>query len=116
MNPNVPTGNTPEAVHRYFNYLFQHYLSNINQTYYIHWDTLLWVALWLFILSAAFFTYTRWQRTTRSEKEPYPVESYNGYIQEENGPVGKFLTLFFIAIFVWVLAMTISNLLVGQIY
>ncbi len=116
MNPNVPTGNTTEAVRQYFNYLFQHYLSRINQNYYIHWDTLLWVALWLFILSAGFFAYTRWQRTTRGEKEPYPVESYNGYIQEENGPVGIFLTLFFIAMFVWVLAMTISNLMVGQIY
>lgn len=116
MNPNIPTGNNGEVVHKYYEYLYSNYLGHVAQNYYIHWDTVLWVVLWIFILSAGFFAYTRWQRYTRAEKEPYPVESYNGYIQEGNGPVGTFLTLFFIGMFLWILAMTISNLVVGQIY
>jgi hypothetical protein len=117
MNPpQVPTGDTTQIVQQYYNYLYAHFLGRLTQNYYIHWDTLLWVALWIFILVGGFFAYTRYQRTTRADKEPYAVESYNGYIQETNGPVGTFLTLFYIAMFIWLVAMTVSNLLVGQIY
>ncbi|MFN2198453.1 MAG: hypothetical protein ACK2UW_20195 [Anaerolineales bacterium] len=116
MNPDVPSGDTPEVVQRYYNYLYQNYLSHLNQNYYIHWDTILWVLLWIVILAGGFYAFTRWQRYTRQQKEPYPVESYNGYIQEGNGPVGPFLTIFFIVMIIWLIAMTISNLLVGQIY
>lgn len=117
MNPtNVPTGNTSEAVQQYYHYLYTRFLSNITQNYYIHWDVLLWVLLWVAILAGGFYAYTRYQRTTSADKEPYPVESYNGYIQETNGPVGTFLKLFYIAMFIWLVAMTISNIIVGQVY
>jgi hypothetical protein len=116
MNPNVPSGDTGEIVRQYYQYLYANYLSHVNQNYYIHWDTLLWVLLWIVILAGGFYAFTRWQRYTRQDKEPYPVESYNGYIQEANGPVGTFLTIFFVVIFLWLLGMTISNLVLGQIY
>ncbi|MEJ2013025.1 MAG: hypothetical protein P8X64_12485 [Anaerolineales bacterium] len=117
MNPNVPTGSTTEAVQKYYNYLYQIWLNRIGgQQFTIHWDTIAWVALWIFVLVGFFYIYTRWQRHTRSEKEPYPVESYNGYIQESNGPVGPFLKLFYVGMFFWVLIMTILNLANGQIY
>jgi hypothetical protein len=116
MNPNVPTGSSGEIARQYYDYLYSHYLQQITQTYYIHWDTLLWVLLWIFVLAAFFYAYTRWQRTTRQPKEPYPTESYNGYIEEGNGPVGTFLTLFFIAMFVWLVIMTVFAILRGQIY
>jgi hypothetical protein len=117
MNPDdVPTGHTSDIVQKYYDYLYSHYLNQITQNYYIHWDTLAWVALWIFILAAGFYAYTRWQRYTRTPEEPYPLESYNGYIQEANGPVGPFLALFFIGMFVWLVIMTVLNLLNGQIY
>ncbi|MFN2200728.1 MAG: hypothetical protein ACK2UO_05950 [Caldilineaceae bacterium] len=116
MNPNVPTGNDSETVRQYFQYLYAHYLSGITQQYYIHWDVIAFVILWIFILVAGFYAYTRWQRYTRASKEPYPVETYNGYIQEGNGPVGLFLRLFFIGMGLWLLATTLHDLLRGQIY
>ncbi|OGC76670.1 MAG: hypothetical protein A2Z27_04880 [candidate division Zixibacteria bacterium RBG_16_50_21] len=116
MNPEVPTGSTSEIVQQYFNYLYQYWLSKTSQNYYIHWDTLAWVALWIFVLTAGFYAYTRWQRYAHEPKEPYPVESYNGYIQETNGPVGPFLNLFFGAVFIWLVVMTILNLINGQLY
>ena len=116
MNPSVPTGHTGETIREYYDYLYSHYLDQIMQTYYIHWDTLLWVLLWVFALGAFFYAYTRWQRSTRENNEPYPVESYNGYIEESNGPVGTFLTLFFIGMFVWLVILTVLDLLHGQIY
>ena len=56
------------------------------------------------------------QRTTRQPDEPYPVESYNGYIEEGNGPVGIFLKLFFIGMFISLVIITVMDLLHGQIY
>jgi hypothetical protein len=117
MSPDdVPTGDSGDIIRQYYDYLYNHYLSQITQKYYIHWDTLLWVLLWIFILAAFFYAYTRWQRTTHQPKEPYPVESYNGYIEEGNGPVGTFLKLFYIGIFIFLVIMTVLNLLNGQIY
>ena len=116
MNQNVPTGNTGEIVRNYYDYLYAHYLNGITQQFYIHWDVIAWVALWIFILAGAFFAYTRWQRYTRSRSEPYPVETYNGYIQEGNGPVGVFLKVFFVGMFLWLLVTTLHDLILGQIY
>ncbi|MEZ4617533.1 MAG: hypothetical protein R2867_18750 [Caldilineaceae bacterium] len=86
----VPTGNTSETVQQYYNHLYHHYLDTLTQNYYIHWDTLAWVFLWVFVLAGSFYAFTRWQRYTRQSQEPYPVESYDGHIQESNGPVGPF--------------------------
>ncbi|MCB0087834.1 MAG: hypothetical protein KDE54_07965 [Caldilineaceae bacterium] len=112
----VPTGNSSETVQQYYNHLYHHYLDTLTQTYYIHWDTLGWVLLWLVVLAGSFYAFTRWQRNTRQPSEPYPVESYNGYIQESNGPVGTFLTVFFIGMVVWLLITTVLDLVNGQIY
>lgn len=116
MDQNVPTGHDSETVRRYFEYLYTHYLNGITQQYYIHWDTIGWVVLWIFILAAALFAYSRWQRYTRTTREPYPVETYNGYIQEGNGPVGLFLKLFFAGMVIWLVTTTLLNLIRGQIY
>ena len=83
MNPDIPTGNSDQAVQQYFNHLYSYYLDRMQQNYYIHWDILFGVAFWIVVLVAFFFFYTRWQRNTSHRKEPYPVESYNGYIQPE---------------------------------
>jgi heme/copper-type cytochrome/quinol oxidase subunit 2 len=117
MNPQVPTGNTSEIVRQYYQYIYSYWLGRTGgQNFTIRWEIYAWVALWIVVLVGGFYIYTRWQRYTRAEKEPYPVESYNGYIQESNGPVGPFLTLFFIAMFVWLVIMTVLNILNGQIY
>jgi hypothetical protein len=117
MNPQIPTGNSSEVVQRYYDYLYQIWMNRFGgQNLQLNWEIFMWVALWLFVLVAGFYAYSRWQRHTRTDEEPYPVESYNGYIQEANGPVGKFLTLFYIGMFLWLLSMTILNLVNGQIY
>ena len=112
----VPTGNTSDTVRQYYDSLYSHYLDQVVQNYYSHWGTLVWVLFWVVLLAGGFYAYTRWQRTTRMPREPYPVESYDGHIQESNGPVGSFLTLFFIGVVIWLLITTVLNLLYGQIY
>ncbi|GIV78031.1 MAG: hypothetical protein KatS3mg050_2425 [Litorilinea sp.] len=116
MNPQVPTGHSSEVIRDYYNYMYSYWLDKLDQTYFIHWDTLGWVLLWLFVLAAGFYAYARWQKTTHADQEPYPVETYNGYIQETNGPVGAFLTLFFIGMIIWLVTMTILNIQNGQLY
>lgn len=116
MNRDVPTGNSGEVVRQYYDYLYSHYLQGITQNYFIHWDVLAWVVLWLIVLAGSFYAFTRWQRRTRAPQEPYPVETYNGYIQEGNGPVGLFLTIFFAGMVLWLLVTTVLDLVRGQIY
>jgi hypothetical protein len=116
MNGSVPTGGDSATVRQYYDYLYAHYLDGIQQNDVIHWDVLLWVLFWVILLAMLLFAYTRWQRSTHAPHEPYPVETYNGYIQEGNGPVGLFLTIFFVVVFLCILTMTVLNLMRGQIY
>ena len=112
----IPTGNSSETVRQYFNYLYSQYFTHTTQNYYIHWDMVLWIFFWIFMLAALYFSYTRWQHLAQSKNEPHPVESYNGYIQETNGPVGRFLTIFFVVMFLWLVAVTVNNITHGQVY
>lgn len=116
MNPNVPTGNTTDIMRQYFEYLYSYYLGQTGQNYFIHWDILVGVLVGLGVLAGLFYAYTRWQRNTNTTREPYPLESYNGYIQEANGRVGPFLSVFFVLMFVWLVVTTLNDLIHGQIY
>jgi hypothetical protein len=117
VNPEaVPTGNTSQVVEQYYDYLYSHYLAQITQTYSIHWDVLAWILFWVVLLAGLFYAYTRYQRYTHFAREPYPLESYNGYVSETNGPVGTFLAIFMTVIVVWLLLTTIYNRTYGQIY
>ena len=115
MDP-VPTGHTSAITKEYFDHLYQQYFLQQTQTYYIHWDILAGVFFWIAILALLLFFYSNWQRSTQTGQEPYPVESYNGFIQETNGRVGPFLTVFFIVMFIWLAIVTIMSLTQGQVY
>lgn len=113
----VPTGDTPTEVNEYYDYLLHIWLERAGgQTFMINWNNIFWVGLWIFILTATFGVYTFWQRYTRAHREPYPLESYDGHIQEMNGPVGGFLFLIFATVFAWAAILTILRILNGQIY
>lgn len=115
MNPDIPTGSSPEVVQAYFNYLYNIYLRQIDQTYYIHWATDAGILFWIVVLAVGLYLYTRWQRYTHNPEELYPVESYNGYIQETNGRVGPFLFIVFGVVVIWLIFLTADDLLNGQI-
>lgn len=111
----VPTGNTPEAVQAYYQYLLAHYINpvtqNIATNYLIIGVTLGWVA----IVTGIIFIYFRRSRSEKPSKL-YPVETYNGYISESNAGTGLFLYIFFALVILWLLYVTISNLTQGQLY
>lgn len=111
----VPTGNTPEAVQAYYQYLLAHYINpvtqNIATNYLIIGVTLGWVA----IVTGILFIYFRRSRSEKPSKL-YPVETYNGYISESNAGTGLFLYIFFALVILWLLYVTISNLTQGQLY
>lgn len=116
MSSEVPTGSDEATVSDYYDYLYEHYLRQIDQTFDLEPITLLWWGFWLALLVGGVGAAVWWQRSTRATSEPYPVESYNGYITEGNGPVGGFLTVFFIGVVIWLLAITVAHLVQGQIY
>lgn len=111
----VPSGNTPEQVQAYYQYLLAHYINptmqNIAMNYFLVGVTLGWVA----IITGLFFIYFRRVRNEKPSKL-YPVETYNGYISESNGGTGVFLAIFFALVVLWLLYITVSNLTQGQLY
>lgn len=113
----VPTGDTPEKVNEYYAYLTKIWLERTGgQTFEIDWADHFWIGLWIFLLAGIFGVYSFWQRYTRAHREPYPIESYDGHIQEANGPVGGFLMLFFAGVFVWAVILTVLAIREGQVY
>ena len=112
----VPTGRDGPTVRAYFDYLYNVYLNRITQQFTIQWATFYWTVFWIALMIGSFFAATWWHKRVRAEREPYPVETYDGYISEANGPVGPFLKLFFIGMFLWAVGLTILHLIYGQIY
>lgn len=112
----VPTGDDSSTISDYYDHLYDHYVSQITQTFDINPITLLWWAFYVFVLVTGVYAATRWQRNTRARREPYPVETYNGYISETNGPVGVFLSLFIVGIVAFLIVITVFHLIQGQIY
>jgi hypothetical protein len=111
----VPTGDTPEIVQAYYEYLLAHYINPTAQNIATNWFLVGVVVGWVAIVSGLFFIYFR---RVRNEKpsQLYPVETYNGYISESNGGTGVFLYVFFALVVLWLLYITVSNLTQGQLY
>lgn len=111
----VPTGDTPEIVQAYYEYLLAHYINPTFQNTGTNWFIVGVVLGWVAIIVGIVFIYFR---RSRSEKPSrlYPVETYNGYISESNAGTGIFLYIFFALVVLWLLYITISNLTQGQLY
>lgn len=111
----VPSGNTPEAVQAYYQYLLAFYINptvqNVTTNYFLVGVTFGWVA----IIAGLFFIYFRRARNEKPSRL-YPVETYNGFISESNAGVGVFLAVFFALVVLWLLYITVSNLTQGQLY
>lgn len=111
----VPTGNTPEIVQAYYEYLLAHYITPTTQNIATNWTIIGLVTGWVIIVTGVIFLYFRRVRSEKPSKL-YPVETYNGYISESNGGTGLFLYIFFSLVVLWLLWVTISNLTQGQLY
>jgi hypothetical protein len=111
----VPTGDTPEVVEQYYQYLLSHYINPIAQNVTPNWPLIAATLGWVAIVFGLVFIYFR---RARNEKPStlYPVETYNGYISESNAGVGAFLFILFALVVLWLLWITISNLTQGQLY
>lgn len=111
----VPTGNTPEIIEQYYQYLLSHYINPVTQN--ITPNVMLEGAVffWIIIVAGLIFVYFRRGRNEKPSRL-YPVETYNGYISESNADVGGFLWVFFALVVIWLLWITYSNITRGQLY
>jgi hypothetical protein len=116
MSDHVPSGSSREAVAEYFRYLYAQHVGEPVQQVGINWTLLAWWAFWVLVLVVVLYAFTTWQQRTRASQELYPVETYDGYISDGNGPVGRFLLLFFAIVAGWLIYTTVRSLTYGQIY
>lgn len=113
-----PSGNSTEATHAYYNWLYAQYLGSIpapRTT--IYWEGPFFIALWAVVLIGGFF-FLAWfgNRTHRSRGELYGVSSFAGSILERIGPISRFSWVVWIATTLWALYYLVSHVLAGQVY
>jgi hypothetical protein len=111
----VPTGDTPEIVQAYYEYLLAHYVNPTAQNIVTNWLLVSVTLGWVAIVAGLILIYFRRVRSEKPSKL-YPVETYNGYISESNATTGAFLYIFFALVILWLLWVTVSNLTQGQLY
>ena len=105
----VPTGNDDKTVEAYYDYLQLRHLQQQNQTYTVNSLALLitYSVLGAVLLIFSALVWSWYSRRRRDSAGLYPVEVYNGYIAERNGPVDAYtlanyaVMLAFSAFYVW---------------
>ncbi len=114
----IPSGNTTQAAHQYYNYLWSVYLGSIppDRTK-ILWSGPIYVFIFTFVLVFLFFLYTRYaNRVHRTKGEMYGIMSFAGSILERIGPLSAFEVAFDLIIFAWAVYLIVIQVLNGYVY
>ncbi|MGE5224298.1 MAG: hypothetical protein ACM3PY_17820 [Omnitrophica WOR_2 bacterium] len=118
INNGVPSGNTTEAAHAFYNYLWGNYLASIpapRTT--ILWSGPIYVALFVIVLTLFFYLYSRYaNRVHRNKGEMYGIMSFAGSILERIGPLSVFEYFIWIVLILWVLYYIVTQIISGYIY
>ncbi len=114
----IPTGNTNQNAHDFYNYLWSQYLGSIPAPRTsILWSGPFYIALFLVVLVLFFYLYSRYaNRTHRKKGEMYGVMSFAGSILERIGPVSVFDAFIWIVIILWAAVYFFGSLLHSYVY
>lgn len=106
----MPSGDTPDKVQQFYNYLQGHQEHGRVATWHVDWMSLAWLWGFVLIIVLALLLWVWQYRTTRQRPGIYPVDSFGGYATELAGPS----TFFFIGLSVF-LTLFAAALIVGHI-
>lgn len=112
----VPSGSDDKSVNEYFRYMQLRMLQQEHETFYFDTETFLtyYGLLGVMIIVFYFFTFAWYAR--RKTGDLYPVEAYNGYIVERNGPVDPFNWAVYAILVSYMIYYSIVQILYGQLY
>lgn len=117
-NPVVPTGNTTQAAHDYYNWMFSRYYAGFPvDKWNIQWSGPFWIGLFAAILILFFFFYAvHFFNAHRQKHALYGVASFAGAILERIGRLSTFSWFITIVLVLWALFFLVKHIVVGQVY
>jgi hypothetical protein len=111
----MPTGDTPDKVDRYYQYLQGHHESDGRvATWHVDWMSLAWLWGFVIALSVAIVWWVWQYRTTRQKTGIYPVDRFGGYTSELAGPATFFFILLTVVLTAFAVAIIVGHLVWGQ--
>ena len=114
----MPTGDTPQKVQAYIDFLQSHHQTNGPLvTWHIVWDAIGWT--WgIFAMIVFALVLWIWQyRTTRRGSFLYPVDTWGGYTTESARPATTPFFLYVLLLIVGMdIALIVGHLVWGQTY
>jgi hypothetical protein len=115
----MPTGDTPQKVDEYYNYLQAHHETDHQvATWHVLWVDLAWLWGFVIVLVLGILFWVLQYRTTLQRSEGraamYPVDSFGGYTTEQAGPATLFFILLTVVLTGFAVALIIGHLVWGQ--
>jgi hypothetical protein len=111
----IPSGDTPQKVHDYYQYLQAHQETmHAPATWHVRWLDLAW--LWGFVIVLALVSLAWvWQyRSTRQKAGIYEADSFGGYTTELAGPATFFFLLLTVLLTGFAVVLVVGHLVWGQ--
>jgi hypothetical protein len=111
----MPTGDSPQKVRQYYEYLLSHHETEHRvATWHVDWLSLAW--LWGFVVALVVILIW-WIRQYRSTRNTiYPIDSWSGFTTEMARPATRFFLLFSAIVVGFAVALTIGHLVNGQFF
>ena len=112
----VPTGSDDASVLAYYDYLNLQHANSLKETYHYNWQNFMvtYAVITAALISLYFFAFA-WYGKRRSG-DLYPVEVFNGFLTERNGPVDVFNYAVWAILGIYLVFYTVIQIIYGQIY
>jgi hypothetical protein len=111
----MPSGDSPNNVERYYNYLQGHQETlQTPATWHVRWLDLAWLWGFAIVLGLVIVLWIWQNRSTRQRTGLYPVDSFAGYTTELAGPSTGFFLLLTVILTAWAVVLIVGHLVWGQ--
>jgi hypothetical protein len=110
----MPTGDSPEKVEQYYNYLQGHHEDDGRiATWHVDWVSIAWLWGFVLVLTLALLWWV-WQYRTTRQRGIYPVDRFGGYTSELAGPATRFFILLTVVLTGFAVALIVGHIVWGQ--
>jgi hypothetical protein len=110
-----PSGDTPEKVRDFYEYLNGHQeTTRPVESWHVDWLSLAWFWGFVIVLVLVLLLWVKQYRTTRQQTGIYPVDRFGGWTSEGAGPATIFFLLFTTFIVAFAIAVIVGHIVWGQ--
>jgi hypothetical protein len=114
----MPSGDSPQKVHDYYQYLQSHQLSphGRTETWHVDWTSLTWMWGFVIVLVLGILVWVRAYRSTRPQTGISPLDTWGGYTAEAAGRVPLFFWGLTLVLVAFGAEFVIGHLISGQMF